>query len=898
MSKKRVHDLRQHVNPKKERAATAPYNFVPLPETVVTVLSSESLGECKDDKERERLIDERLPNHNLYDSNRHTGYFDVELTTKSPIYVRCGLSMKKVTKDGMTEFEQAEAEKDNKVSLRSFRDSMKNKPDFFYTDGISMQPVIPGSSLRGMLRNLLEIVSYSKMKWVTTNPKIYYRAVAAEGGDALGDIYKKKMRKVEAGYLIKRDERWYVQPAKRPDRDEALEGQSYLRVKESEIVNGKVPGFLHFNHEKYVPQYHPVTFDAEIRDEKYVVITNIGSEDSKYKYRGVLVCSGNMRETRDEETPPSNRKKYALVLDADNKQYPIKISQQAIDDYCESLTPFQKELPFNEKVGCLKEGNPIFYLKGQKEVIYFGHTPNFRLPAVFEANENKGFPKANTPLDFLPAELRGANEIDYAEAIFGYARTREELDDLKRQGLHSVQGPKEQAYASRVFITDTVVTESPNGLWLSEEAITPKILASPKATAFQHYLVQTEPNPIKFGKKKDGSPKYELRLRHYASPTPDETVIRGHKLYWHQGETDILSLNEIRQRIEEEKETLKKILEDEEKAILEGKKKPDTQHTQFKPLSPNVTFRFHVYFENLSDEELGALCWTLHPLGEEEKKYCHSLGMGKPFGMGAVKLNATLHLSKREDRYGSLFAGNNWQTGELPLERLSARTVLESRAKTFEKRVLNAVGLDEGKRLCEVPRIEQLLLMMQWPGPNPHEVKYMDLERFKERPVLPDPTWFKEGMSDVAPPSSINSAEIKQEEEKTTNIVQPEDKHQAIRKKKHDSVTLPPKIQNGSKPIKQSESFHPSAEKLLDILKSPKKTGQIEKREVIVSEEVVVLLKDAQSNGRAMVRTEQGAEFICGSIPPYPRRVKDSKILARVTRKEGKAISAVYVKDA
>src|SRR5260370_31797906 len=92
----------------------------------------------------------------------------------------------------------------------------------------------------------------------------------------------------------------------------------------------------------------------------------------------------------------------------------------------------------------------------------------------------------------------------------------------------------------------------------------------------------------------------------------------------------------------------------------------DTQHTRFKPLKPGVQFSFRVYFENLSDRELGALCWTLHPHDEQGQRYCHHLGMGKPLGMGAVELHARLHIIDRPLRYGTLFngSGDNWQLGE------------------------------------------------------------------------------------------------------------------------------------------------------------------------------------------------------------------------------------------
>src|SRR5438045_3783569 len=109
-----------HRNPRPDRAARAPYNFVPLPEMVVKM----------DD----------LPDQDRYAPQRHSGFFEVTLTTLSPLYVRCPLVLE--------EFLRQEQGRDAGLP---FADQVKNTPDFFYTHDRE-QPVIPGSSLRGMLR--------------------------------------------------------------------------------------------------------------------------------------------------------------------------------------------------------------------------------------------------------------------------------------------------------------------------------------------------------------------------------------------------------------------------------------------------------------------------------------------------------------------------------------------------------------------------------------------------------------------------------------------------------------------------------------------------------------------------------------------------------------------------
>lgn len=117
--------------------AVAPYNFIPFNETVVPA--------------------EEIPHFNKYHSDRLTGYIDLEIETKTPLYIR----------DTLTEEEmriKAEREK-NKETF--------SLPDFF-SPGEMLR--IPGSSLRGMTRTMVEIVSYGKFGFFDDR-RLYYRAV-------------------------------------------------------------------------------------------------------------------------------------------------------------------------------------------------------------------------------------------------------------------------------------------------------------------------------------------------------------------------------------------------------------------------------------------------------------------------------------------------------------------------------------------------------------------------------------------------------------------------------------------------------------------------------------------------------------------------------------------------
>ncbi|KAA3613939.1 MAG: TIGR03986 family CRISPR-associated RAMP protein [Calditrichaeota bacterium] len=698
--------LPTHKNPtlNAECTASAPYNFIPLPENLVKAVENAN----------------DLPDQNQFHDKRKSGYFDVTLNVMSPLYVRHGLPLKAFLK------QEDEAEKN-----KSFRKRIKNKPEFFYTQDKD-NPVIPGSSLRGMLRHFLEAVSYGKFDQVMNSPKVFIRAVAAEGDDPLKqpyiDVIGNMAKKVQAGYLIKHKNEWFIQPARRPSNENLRGEGAFLKLKEEYIENGAIPGLLRLNDSDYKPQYYDIFFDADTVEGQdgrpRTKMTNIGTADNNQSHSGVLVCTGNMKETGGETESP--RKTFAIVLPPDSKAKSIPIHPQAIKDYCDALTDFQKEDPFKADLGVLKHRRPVFYVNTPDQICYFGHCPNFRIPDIGEPGE-----RPRTPADFVPQELRNPTDIDYADAIFGYTKA------VKEKG-------KKRAYASRISVGDAKLVEGQSDIWLPQKTIVPPVLASPKPTTFQHYLTQKNSNN-------------KARLFHYGSKPVQETVIRGYKFYWHKAKDKDPAKNDFTKQINETPENLRKI-EDEVK---------ETQHTQFEPVKPGTAFSFRIRFENLSDRELGALCWALHPFGEENQDYCHHLGMGKPFGMGSVKLTATLHLTDRVERYTNLFKNEGWHSGETESAKdLSDRVILQNLVMPFENHVMDVLKPD-CQNMHELERIGMLLKMHEWPGyapklqldknnrvfdrrPNtrymtielPNEREARDKNEYKNRPVLPTPAKF------------------------------------------------------------------------------------------------------------------------------------------------------------
>lgn len=660
----------KHTNPTKTRwdrkdrvevTAVAPYNFIPLPEKMV--------------------VAQPPPDHDSYQPEpvAYTGWIECQMETCSPTYIR-----------GMLTEDASEDEQN---------------PDFFSVqDGI---PLIPGSSLRGMIRQLMEIVGHGRMRYVSPTPTFTYRAVAAQNDDPLRDPYREIVgafaRNVRAGFLQKRGDDWWIEPASLPSSLNLAEKGAFLKVKERDIPAKAIPNLLRFNSPDYRPQYHPVKFDVETRRGKqgpYSAITRIGSRQAGYQYEGVLICSGNMMES-GQQGQRSPRKNHALILPKDSRTQAIKIDRRSIQDYRDGLTPFQEEELIDwagKGWGVLKDGAPVFYVPEGNVVRYFGHSPNFRIPARLNL---PGETRAANPRDFVPADLSENKQPDLVEAIFGWVEDKSD----PRIGL------KDQR-AGRVFFTDARFESANSDLWYKDKPLTLHVLSGPKATTFQHYLVQDGQ-----AGQNGHSPDNKVMLAHYGTPA-NETQIRGYKLYWHKGDKPDIEANAT-------------------------ELKHPKQLTQAKPVQTGVHFRFKVHFENLRPEELGLLWWALALPGEPGKQYRHKVGMGKPLGMGAVDIKPSLYLTNRQARYQTLFATGQWDTGTQTAE---PQPFLDA----LTRYLLQEQGLGPRKQsLLELERLQMLLTMLEWREGTPEwlaKTRYMEIEHgpkkvneYKERPVLPDP---------------------------------------------------------------------------------------------------------------------------------------------------------------
>ncbi len=348
--------------------------------------------------------------------------------------------------------------------------------NFFGADS----PVIPGSSIRGMLRSLVEIISYSEMVFSDKKKRFFYRNI---GEKFYRDKFIIQIRNVvkttvKSGWLSKQGREYHLTPS---ELDSS--GRQYYRI------DGKFFG----------TNFQPTgaTFNLPIYNYKQLYIDLSSITQLKHKpgfdleYNTIRTFSdtvgkkGCSHESYLVATGPFARKKhYQWVVNKPSKTLTsINVSSQMelyqMDDNIDENASLLRMLERNY-------GNPVpcFYLQDSSGGIEaIGHTGIFRLAYRFNVRD-------------FSTQQKTRDKLDFSTSIFG---------NLERQ--------------SKVFVEDAIPSKN-EGVELYDHEIYLKILQSPRPTSFQLYLEQPQ---------SENTPK--LNLHNWST---EGGRIRGNKLYWHR----------------------------------------------------------------------------------------------------------------------------------------------------------------------------------------------------------------------------------------------------------------------------------------------------------------------------------------------------------------------------
>lgn len=527
----------------------APYNFIPLNDAVVESEHGSS-----------------IPDFGSYKDGLLSGYIDLTIDAKTPVYIR----------------------------------RVSDKSEFFEIGGRSL---IPGSTIRGLTKNIMKIASFAKFQKDEDfeDRNLYYRAVGDPG--SIGQLYKSFMidannnyfPKVKAGILKKKGREYIISPSSEN------EGTQFYRIngtfdasEEHFIINfeGNRRSLDCFSFKEIYfrpvrPQVHRHVHQNRDRREIVILLRYASlNEYSEYQRQGLkkgyLILSGK-----------SPRKHMQWVINtADTGKPALPIPPKVIEDYEQDKSRNSVDL-----LKMLEKENevPCFYLTDERgNITDFGHTALFRKRYSWSVGDH--VPKKLNP-------EKDENKVsDIVEAIFG----------------------KLEHWAGRVYFEDAELQSNGANVFMDEATL--KILSSPKPTCFQHYLEQ---------------PSGKNTSKHDLCHWDSEATIRGYKMYWHRNTHEQTGEYDWKER--------------------DPIPKNDTQHAHpIKPAKPGTKFRGRVRFENLSSVELGALLFSL----DLPEGCCHKVGLGKPYGLGSVEIHADLVLVDRTKRYSKLFDGENWFLSE------------------------------------------------------------------------------------------------------------------------------------------------------------------------------------------------------------------------------------------
>ena len=553
------------------KPVSLPYNFVSLPEQVIPAEFFE-LDSGKDMKD--------LYKQHVLTNGKNSGYIDIDILTQTPLFIGGNV----VTKNG------------------------EEYQEFF---GGNDNPIIPGSSLKSMIKQILKIITASGFKAYNSESgvgdfedrRLFYREVGNIKSDYQSKMIKScrvngkwtSKTKAKAGFIMKTvDHEFYV-------------------------VNSD---FKPLEYEKY-PHLKHKNGNASIDWEDSYVDIHTGEMGTKKSFVRIF----KPRDFANGRILISEEVINNYNFDSDrNTINLLEIDNDKVDKNCKSGSVAKSY------TGCsdITYVVPCFYKIENGKVQHFGHGRFYRIPYDKSIGNH------------LPAALELQKDVvDLTESILGRSRD----------------------WAGRVSFSEAHLCNEPK--WC--ECSKPQPLMGPKPTSYQFYLNQTS--------KADTCENWNN----------DKATIRGYKLYWHQ--------------------STKKANSWKNPSIKEG----DKLSKYIQPIDSGITFKSRIYFDNLSDIELGALLLTLnlerlYTETDKNKSISYKLGKGKSIGLGSIKLNSFLHILDRDKRYDTLFDNNTWQLGETDISK-----------DTFINAFLKYRNDSLGGNLSDYDEMrKELLTMMDW----------------------------------------------------------------------------------------------------------------------------------------------------------------------------------------
>jgi CRISPR-associated protein (TIGR03986 family) len=528
--------------------------------------------------------------------------------------------------------------------------------------------VIPGSAIRGMLRNLVAIISDSAL---VTDPRSVpvFRAVAARRpARRLGDAYRSVMQDVRAGYLHEgRDGEWIIQPA-RGWPEKGPRQHTFSHTSRTPPSRGASPDVTMLMTEPRaddrggLPWTEPAIGGRGWGGGEAVRVATAGVRDK--------ACDYVIHPQDDDATS-------LRVPEAVRRAYRDDASMTRNGPTGRLLSPptWGGQSPPSFGVAC------FYVLDSSNTVAGLGGTLFFRIP---------GRPYR----DFAPPP----RARDMARRIFG-AVLIPAVEGESRTGSEDAEADEVQIAPGHVACEDLRLDGvAGRGPFLagSQYQTTRTALASPKPTCVQNYLGRAD-----------------RKLATYLDDPATAARLRGFKLYPHnpqrvQAELVPLS-DDWRHRWRDDKDQV--ITEVARSLGIEARQAAGAIRARsvIRPVAEGVTFTGRIRFTDLHAAELGALLVALQLRPDMR----HKLGMARALGLGSVRVQVRQVTVTGTDSASSLFSedGEGFAQDEARLDPESERCAAWKRE--FFRWITGTPKADESS-FWKLERMAELEAILRW----------------------------------------------------------------------------------------------------------------------------------------------------------------------------------------
>lgn len=662
-----------------EKYAVAPYNFVSFPDKAQTRYNDVS----------------QLPKHNSYkdkDGNKLlNGYISYKLKAETPIIVSSGIT--------------------------------QNVKEANFFTNLNGEYAIPGNTVRGMVKTNAYILGFSSAIGSRNKNGEYFDSSIEDstflfrdvaGNNSLSRKYisllgihpiKRIAQNIKAGYMVNRGNNLYIEPA-----EEILKGKSYFRIDEIELRKTGDKDLTGINY-----MYN----EGLLKKEEELKALNKSIVEARQANNGRRVRELEREVNRVLQSYENNKrsskpyKEYQTTISFEydkthgritkvgkvgtykNNGYILSggyirgkrshyIIPKTSDDVEAIKVSNEKKESYIDDLIMTKKAEKTSEGARTKRGYEFWELPksNEKKP-VFYININEELHFGFTPylrmfysksiLDGVPKEYKDIEGISYVDSMFGFSNR-----EIKGKNVKI-------SYKSRVSFEDVVAIGK---VEVDRESSIKMLLAEPKPTSFNLYLVQ---------KNED---KRQLSIY------DGDFRIRGIKQYW-----------------------LKNYIEQPEV-------KSEAMSFTINPLKEGTCFEGKIYFNNLYEDELGLLLWSLQ-LNEGCRQ---NIGLAKSYGFGRVIVHdVELSIEDIDKKYGEFCFDY--------IVKENVNKYINAYKYYFSKEKLNGRNIEEEIPVKELIHIKSKIVKEN----EANNYRYMSIEReyldngrqykeneFKDKKVLPE----------------------------------------------------------------------------------------------------------------------------------------------------------------